>query len=138
MRILLVEDEPHAARMLAKGLREQTYAVDVALDGRKVLELVSISDYDAVILDVMLPFVDMSTTRDQDYLGDGVADELINTLGRIPGIRVAARSSAFAFKGRNVAAKIFLRKRILPERGREFSALATDVFGRPARLSRGF
>jgi two-component system copper resistance phosphate regulon response regulator CusR len=58
MRILLVEDEPHAARMLAKGLREQTYAVDVALDGRKVLELVSISDYDAVILDVMLPFVD--------------------------------------------------------------------------------
>jgi two-component system, OmpR family, response regulator len=58
MRILLVEDEPHAAKMLAKGLREQTYAVDVALDGRKVLELVSISDYDAVILDVMLPFVD--------------------------------------------------------------------------------
>jgi DNA-binding response OmpR family regulator len=58
VRILLVEDEPHAARMLAKGLREQTYAVDVAVDGRKVVELVTISDYDAVILDVMLPFVD--------------------------------------------------------------------------------
>ena len=58
MRILLVEDEPHAAKMLAKGLREQTYAVDVAADGRKVVELVSTSDYDAVILDVMLPFVD--------------------------------------------------------------------------------
>ena len=58
MRILLVEDEPHAARMLAKGLREQAYAVDVAVDGRKVVELVTISDYDAVILDVMLPFVD--------------------------------------------------------------------------------
>src|SRR5262245_11571333 len=58
MRILLVEDEPHAARMLAKGLREQTYAVDVAADGRNVAELVATSDYDAVILDVMLPFVD--------------------------------------------------------------------------------
>ena len=58
MRILLVEDEPRAAQMLAKGLREQTYAVDVATDGRSVAELVTVSDYDAVILDVMLPFVD--------------------------------------------------------------------------------
>jgi DNA-binding response OmpR family regulator len=58
VRILLVEDEPHASRMLAKGLREQTYAVDVAHDGRNVAEMVSISDYDVVILDVMLPFVD--------------------------------------------------------------------------------
>jgi len=58
MRILLVEDEPDAARMLAKGLREQTYAVDVEPDGRNVVELVDVSDYDAVILDVMLPFVD--------------------------------------------------------------------------------
>jgi DNA-binding response OmpR family regulator len=44
--------------MLAKGLREQTYAVDVEPDGRNVVELVEVSDYDAVILDVMLPFVD--------------------------------------------------------------------------------
>jgi DNA-binding response OmpR family regulator len=58
VRILLVEDEPHAAQMLAKGLREQAYAVDVAPDGRRVVEQVSVSDYDAVILDVMLPFVD--------------------------------------------------------------------------------
>jgi DNA-binding response OmpR family regulator len=58
VRILLVEDEPDAARMLAKGLREQAYAVDVAADGRAVVERVSSADYDAVILDVMLPFVD--------------------------------------------------------------------------------
>jgi hypothetical protein len=38
VRILLVEDEPSAARMLAKGLREQTYAVDVAADGEAALE----------------------------------------------------------------------------------------------------
>ncbi|MDT5261759.1 MAG: two-component system, OmpR family, copper resistance phosphate regulon response regulator CusR, partial [Acidobacteriota bacterium] len=37
MRILLVEDEPSAARMMAKGLREQTYAVDVAQDGEGAL-----------------------------------------------------------------------------------------------------
>jgi len=55
VRILLVEDEPSAARMLAKGLREEAYAVDVAADGERALELAFVNDYDLVILDVMLP-----------------------------------------------------------------------------------
>ena len=55
MRILLVEDEPDAARMLAKGLREQTFAVNVAADGESALEQAELNDYDLVILDVLLP-----------------------------------------------------------------------------------
>ena len=55
VRILLVEDEPAAAQMLAKGLREQGYAIDVSTDGEKALYQASINDYDLVILDVMLP-----------------------------------------------------------------------------------
>jgi DNA-binding response OmpR family regulator len=55
LRILLVEDEPSAARMLAKGLREHTYAVDVAADGDRALYQSGINDYDLIILDVMLP-----------------------------------------------------------------------------------
>jgi DNA-binding response OmpR family regulator len=55
MRILLVEDEPDAARMLAKGLRENAYAVDVAVDGDAALYQSSMTDYDAIVLDVMLP-----------------------------------------------------------------------------------
>lgn len=55
MRILLVEDEPSAARMMAKGLREQAYAVDIATDGELALYQTSINDYDLIILDVMLP-----------------------------------------------------------------------------------
>jgi DNA-binding response OmpR family regulator len=58
MRILLVEDEPDAARMLAKGLREQAYAVDLAADGDAAIYQSSITDYDAVVLDVMLPGAD--------------------------------------------------------------------------------
>jgi two-component system, OmpR family, copper resistance phosphate regulon response regulator CusR len=58
MRVLLVEDEPYAAHVLAKGLREQTYAVDVAADGDSALFQVGTTDYDAVILDVMLPVRD--------------------------------------------------------------------------------
>src|SRR5262249_56751076 len=55
MRILLVEDEPSAARFIVKGLREATYAVDVAADGIQAAQHCQQNDYDAVILDVMLP-----------------------------------------------------------------------------------
>lgn len=52
----------------------------------------------------VLPFVELAAARDPDFLGDGIAEELINLLSRVPDVRVAARSSAFAFKGRNVSA----------------------------------
>jgi two-component system copper resistance phosphate regulon response regulator CusR len=55
MRILLVEDEPDAARMVAKGLREQTYAVDVVTDGESACFQAAVADYDAIVLDVLLP-----------------------------------------------------------------------------------
>ena len=58
MRVLLVEDEPRAAAILAKGLREHAYAVDIAADGEAAIFQAASTDYDAVILDVMLPLAD--------------------------------------------------------------------------------
>jgi DNA-binding response OmpR family regulator len=58
MRILLVEDEPRAAQMLAKGLREESYAVDVVTTGEDAVYQADIADYDAIVLDVMLPLMD--------------------------------------------------------------------------------
>jgi two-component system, OmpR family, copper resistance phosphate regulon response regulator CusR len=58
MRVLLVEDEPDAARVLAKGLRERSFAVDVAAEGEGAIYLSSINNYDLIILDVMLPLKD--------------------------------------------------------------------------------
>ena len=55
MRILLVEDEPSAAGMLAKGLREEAYAVDIAGDGETALAQAFVNDYDLIILDIVLP-----------------------------------------------------------------------------------
>ena len=55
MRILVVEDERQAAAVLARGLREQAFAVDVVHTGREALEQASINDYDLVLLDLMLP-----------------------------------------------------------------------------------
>ena len=50
----------------------------------------------------VLPFVDMSPAKDQEYFCDGIAEELINGLAHIKDLKVVARTSAFAFKGRNV------------------------------------
>ena len=55
LRILLVEDEAGAAKMLARGLREQAYAVDVASDGKAALEQAHVNNYDLIVLDIMLP-----------------------------------------------------------------------------------
>jgi adenylate cyclase len=50
----------------------------------------------------VLPFVDLSPERDQEYFCDGLAEELINSLGHIQALRVAARTSAFSFKGKDI------------------------------------
>jgi TolB-like protein/Tfp pilus assembly protein PilF len=49
----------------------------------------------------VLPFADMSEKHDQEYFADGVTEEILNALARVEGLRVAARTSAFAFKGKN-------------------------------------
>jgi two-component system OmpR family response regulator len=58
MRLLVVEDEPDLLAVLAKALREEGYAVDEAADGEAGLYKTSAWDYDAVVLDVMLPKLD--------------------------------------------------------------------------------
>ena len=56
---------------------------------------------DAVTSLAVLPFVNMSGDARNDFLGDGISEELIATLSKVPDLRVAARTSSFAFKGRN-------------------------------------
>src|ERR1035441_3683011 len=58
VRILLVEDEARVAAFIARGLREQAYAVDLASDGEQAVYLATVNEYDLVILDVMLPLKD--------------------------------------------------------------------------------
>lgn len=55
MRLLLVEDDARIARFVAKGLQEQSYAVDVVANGNDAVYQVEINDYDVVVLDVMIP-----------------------------------------------------------------------------------
>jgi two-component system OmpR family response regulator len=58
MRILVIEDEPDLQRALARALRDEGYAVDAAADGEEGLFKAESYDYDAILLDVMLPKLD--------------------------------------------------------------------------------
>lgn len=58
MRLLVVEDDPRLASLIARGLREQTYAVDVASNGKEAIVQAAVNSYAAIILDVMLPGTD--------------------------------------------------------------------------------
>ena len=55
MRVLIAEDDPGVQRFVAKGLKEQAYAVDTVAAGPEALEQAEINSYDVIILDVMLP-----------------------------------------------------------------------------------
>jgi TolB-like protein/tetratricopeptide (TPR) repeat protein len=54
---------------------------------------------------VVLPFINMSAQPDAEYFSDGIADELMNALARIEGLRVVSRTSAYSFRGRQVSTR---------------------------------
>src|SRR6476660_6532677 len=64
MRVLIVEDEVKMASLLRRGLREEGLAADVAASGEDALWMAQATEYDAIVLDVMLPGIDgMQTCR---------------------------------------------------------------------------
>ncbi len=83
MRLLLVEDDSRIARFVAKGLREQAYAVDVSATGEDALYQADINTYDFVILDVMIPGRD----------GFDVCHELRKSGKRMPILMLTARDA---------------------------------------------
>ena len=83
MRLLLVEDDTRIARFVAKGLREQAYAVDIAATGEDALYQAAVNGYDLVILDVMIPAPD----------GFAVCRELRKSGQRMPILMLTARDA---------------------------------------------
>ena len=74
---------------LSKRVDEQQSLVEATL---------AISDKSIAVL----PFADMSRDKDQDYFSDGISEELLNLLAKIPELRVIARTSSFSYKGKDI------------------------------------
>jgi two-component system copper resistance phosphate regulon response regulator CusR len=118
MRILVVEDEPKTAAYLRKGLEESGYLVDVAHDGSYGLLLAQEEDYDVIVLDVMLPWMDgwtvvktLRTTRTTPVLFLTARDDVND---RVRGLELGADDylvKPFAF------VELLARVRTLARRG---------------------
>ncbi|MBA4123916.1 MAG: response regulator transcription factor [Acidobacteria bacterium] len=101
MRILLIEDEARISRFVSKGLRENSFAVDVAASGETALYQVSINDYDLIILDVMIPAPN----------GFEVCRRIRENKNRVPVLMLTARDAVEdRIKGLNLGADDYLTK----------------------------
>jgi len=101
MRILLIEDEPRVARFIKRGLGEEGHVVDVATEAAEGLALAHVSQYDVIVLDVMLP----------GRSGFHVASELRSEGDTTPILMLTARDTARDIvRGLDVGADDYLVK----------------------------
>jgi serine/threonine protein kinase/tetratricopeptide (TPR) repeat protein len=95
------------SRCLEKNARERAQsALDVSNELRRLRRVLDHDGArkprpDQIASIAVLPFVNRSASADDEYFSDGLADELLNVLAKIRGLRVAARASAFHFKGKD-------------------------------------
>jgi two-component system copper resistance phosphate regulon response regulator CusR len=129
MRILLVEDDPRIARFVSQALREQAYAVDAAADGDDALYKASVNDYDAVILDVMIPGRDgFEVCRELRAAGSAVPVIMLTARDAVPD-RVAGLDSGaddYLTKPFEVS-ELLARLRALLRRGRDVRPALVSV-----------
>lgn len=100
-----------AALVLALGYFVfDKFVLDPGRDATGIATAVQVSQQQAAELEsektdksiAVLPFVNMSSDEEQEYFSDGLSEELLNLLAKIPELRVAARTSSFSFKGKNL------------------------------------
>ena len=82
------------------SVREFVFALDMFDKGMQTSQRATLTSTQPSI--AVLPFVDLSPLRDHDYFCDGIAEELLNALARVSGLRVASASRSFQFRGRDV------------------------------------
>jgi DNA-binding response OmpR family regulator len=101
VRVLIVEDEKEMAELLKKGLEEENHSVTLAHDGRTALEFAEAYEFDAIVLDIMLPEVD----------GFEVATRLRRNRNATPVLMVTARDAVpDVVRGLDVGADDYLTK----------------------------
>jgi adenylate cyclase len=74
------------------------FVIEPAQESESAAEIIATEVQQSI---AVLPFADMSPDKDQEYMSDGIAEEMLNLLAKIPQLRVTARTSAFSFKGKD-------------------------------------
>ena len=96
-----IADDPEARYESAGALEQDLLeALDDMQGGQRPIPRLVGTRLGRIPSIAVLPFVDLSRHKDLDYFAEGISEEITNALTRIPGLRVAARTSAFQFRGR--------------------------------------
>jgi len=102
----VVRDDPAPLQSPASGIVKRCLAKQPAqrfqsiAEVKAALESISMKPMDRQPSIAVLPFANMGADKENEYFSDGLAEEIINFLAQIPGLKVTARTSAFAFKGK--------------------------------------
>ncbi len=145
MRLLLVEDDEALSNTLARGLREQAYAVDAVADGDTALSFSRIAPYDAIILDINLPRLD-GLTLCRTLRSDGSAVRILmltaraSTADRIRGLDSGADdylAKPFEFEELLARLRALLRRRGEQVDAASFSLADLEIDFRAQQVSRG-
>jgi eukaryotic-like serine/threonine-protein kinase len=102
----VVRDDPAPLQSPASGIVKRCLAKQPAqrfqsiAEVKAALESISMKPMDRQPSIAVLPFANMGADKENEYFSDGLAEEIINLLAQIPGLKVTARTSAFAFKGK--------------------------------------
>jgi len=92
---------PGLDRIVRRCLQKQpAQRFQTMTDVRVALEQLSAKPIDESPSIAVLPFADMSAAKDHEWFSDGLSEEIINALAQIPGLKITARTSAFAFRGK--------------------------------------
>ncbi len=119
MRVLVVDDEVDLANAVAKGLRREGYAVDVAVSGREALESLAYTDYDLICLDLTMPEVDGLDVCRHLRAKDGPQPRVLmltardSVADRVVGLDVGADDylvKPFAFPELSARVRVLLRR----------------------------
>ncbi|HEY8010572.1 MAG TPA: hypothetical protein VIE67_06185, partial [Rudaea sp.] len=94
-KFLLTSRRDNVAATPATATSEQVKTVPLAAN--------AIPEIDKDPSIAVLPLVNMSSDKEQEYFSDGISEELLNLLAKVPKLRVIARTSSFSFKGKEVA-----------------------------------
>ena len=143
MRVLLVEDDPHTAAFIVKGLREDGHTVDHAGDGKQGLFLATTESFDAIVLDRMLPGLDgMTVLRTLRGAGNTTPVILLTALAdvehRVEGLRAGADDylpKPFAYAELSARVESVLRRGVagdVPTTTLKVGDLELDLLGRAA------